>query len=66
MTLELNPSWAFTHPYSYFKAKYDERLSIFNVIKENRKRKGLDYEETDMWVEKMKVLLAKIERGAEL
>ena len=62
MTLELSPTYAISRPLAYFQELYDERVKFFNIAKDNRKRKGIEYKETDPWIEKMTELLEEMKK----
>ncbi|GMH62923.1 hypothetical protein TrST_g9893 [Triparma strigata] len=62
-TAELSPEWAHSKGVDYFQAKYDERKMFFDVAKNNRKKKGMEYEDSDPWLDKMLLLIEELKTG---
>ena len=64
MTLELSSTYASSKGIAHFQALYDDRVKYFEIAKANRKKKGMEYKETDPWIEKMRVFLKEMRDGA--
>lgn len=44
----------------YFQEKYKERKKFFDIARNNRIKKGMDYQDSDQWLDRMVELIAEM------